>query len=96
MKIILSTRHEWLNLLFFPFKAYVVLACPFYFIFRAFCQQGSAATFDDLTVVFVFCLFALVIGSLIQLVVSGWEYALSSFIFVAVPVLFCMALHFLR
>jgi hypothetical protein len=94
MKIIPSSRHQWLNLVLFPFKAYVVLAIPFYFIFRSFCSRGTAATFDDMAVMFAFCLMALLIGSVIQLVVSGWEYAMSSFIFVVVPVLLFVVLRF--
>ncbi len=96
MKIIPSSRDQWLNLALFPFKAYVVLAIPFYFIFRTFCSYGRAATFYDIVVYFAFCLVALLIGSLIQLVVSGWEYAFSSFIFVVVPVLLFVIVWFLR
>ncbi len=95
MKIIPSSRHQWLNLVLLPFKAYVVLSIPFYFIFRVFCPHGTAATFDDMVVFFAFCLMALLIGSVVQLVVSGWEYAFSSFIFVVVPVLIFVVLRFL-
>lgn len=95
MKTFPSSRHHWLNVVLFPFKAYVVLAIPFYFIFRAFCPQKTAATFDEMAVFFAFCLLVLLIGSVIQLVVSGWEYALSSFLFVVVPVLLFVVLRFL-
>jgi hypothetical protein len=91
MRIIPSTRHEWFNLVLFPFKAYVVLAFPFYFVFRALYPHGTDATFDDIVVPFAFCLLALLIGSLIQLIVSGWEYAFSSFLFVVVPIVLFLA-----
>ena len=86
-----STKHERFNLLLFPFKAYLVLAYPFYLIFRVFCPQPflgtmtSDGTFEAILMGGAFCLFALLIGSVIQWLVSGWDYAVASLVFILIP-----------
>jgi hypothetical protein len=77
MRVFPFTRHERFNLLLFPFKAYLVLAYPFYLGFRAFCPQPflgtmvSDGTFETILMGGTFCLFALLVGSVVQWLVSG-------------------------
>jgi len=101
VKVFPSNKDEWLALLLFPFKAYIVLVYPFYRIFRTFYPQPflgtmvSDGTFYTLSSIFVFCLVTLFIGATIQLVVSGREYALVSMAFVVIPVVILFALRFI-
>lgn len=102
MRAFPSTKHERFNLLLFPFKAYLVLAYPFYFVFRAFCPQPflgtmvSDGTFEAILMGGAFCLFVLLIGSGVQWLVSGWEFALRSLAFVLVPVALILIILVLR
>ena len=102
MQVFPSTKHDWLNLLLFPFKAYLILAYPFYLIFRIFCPQPflgtmvSDGTFEAILMGGAFCLFALLIGSAIQWLASGWEYAVGSLAFVLLPVALILIILVLR
>jgi hypothetical protein len=37
-------KGEWFALLVFPFKAYVAVVVPFYYIFRMYCPQPFLGT----------------------------------------------------
>ena len=101
MKLFPSSKDEQVALLLFPFKAYLVVFYPFYRIFRIFCPQPflgtmvGDGTFGELTTIGCFCVIALFIGGILQLIFSGWGYALSSLAFAVVPVVVVFALRLL-
>jgi hypothetical protein len=40
----IKTKNDRLALILFPFKAYMVVVIPFYFVFREFCPEPSHPT----------------------------------------------------
>jgi hypothetical protein len=99
-----STKKEWIALTLFPFKAYVVVVLPFYFLFNIFCPQPLTIYFGNNTTVwnhtaeefltgFVLCGPLLMLGLIIQLCARDAKSASRTLMFAIVPFgVFCFLL----
>jgi len=93
MRVFPNTKDEWFALVVFPFKAYVAVVVPFYYIFRMFCPQPflgtnvSDGTRDILLQYFLLCAPVLLLSAAIQAFVSGRRAASHTLAFAAVPTL---------
>lgn len=93
MRVLPKTKDEWIALVVFPFKAYVAVVLPSYYIFRIFCPQPflgtnvTDGTSDILLQYFLLCAPVLLIGAAIQLFVSGRRAAGRTLAFAAFPAL---------
>jgi hypothetical protein len=96
MRALPSTKNEWTALALFPFKAYVVIVLPFYFLFNIFYPQpltiflGNNATTWNQTAeiflgVFVLCGPCLLLGFVIQLLMHDYKSAIRTLMFAIVP-----------
>jgi len=101
MRIFPSIKDEWFALFLFPFKAYIIVVIPFYYVFRIFCptpfigtgvSDGTSSAFLS---IFIVCVLAIFGGFLIQWFVSGWERARVSMLFVVIPVVLLFLFRFL-
>ena len=96
MRLFPKGKDELLALALFPFKAYVVVVVPFYYIFRMFCPQpflGTGVTDGTALVLLAYfglCAPALLIGAAIQIFVSGRRAAGRTLAFAIVPTLVCV------
>jgi hypothetical protein len=93
MRILPRTKDEWVGLILFPFKAYVVLAIPFYILFNAFFPRpftGTGAGGETLMRIigyYVLCAPPLLVGSVIQFFVCKRTHATRTLFFLIPPVL---------
>jgi hypothetical protein len=96
MRAFPSTKNEWIALALFPFKAYVVIVLPFYFLFNTFYPQpltiylGKNATTWNQTAeeflgFFVLCGPLLILGFIIQLFAKDEKSAIRTLMFAIVP-----------
>jgi hypothetical protein len=99
MRVIPSTKKEWAGLAttaLFPFKVYVVVVVPFYYVFRVFCPEPSRPTGATdgtgfaLLNGFMLCGPALVVGAIVQCSILEGRAALRTLAFAALPVLLLM------
>jgi len=104
MRLFPSTKNEWIALALFPFKAYMVIVLPFYFLFNIFyplpltVYLGNNTTVWNQTAeaflrIFVLCGPLLILGFIIQLFVRDKKYAIRTLMFAIVPfIIFCFFL----
>jgi hypothetical protein len=106
MELCTSNKDKWIAVALIPFKAFVVIAAPFYFLFRAiyphpfWTDAGNNTSIIDpvangLLEAFVVCAPILLLGAVIQIVVAGGRAGVRTFCFAAVPTLVLAALLFL-
>ncbi len=94
MRIFPKTKAEWIALVLFPFKAYILLAWPLLILFSVFFWHtlrltgtgGSAFTVGE---GYVLCIAVLLVGACIQYFVSGLLDSLITLGFAVAPVLLC-------
>jgi hypothetical protein len=88
-----SSRERRIALVLLPFKAYVVVVIPFYFVFRAFCPEPSHPTgsADGTGFMLLNGLIAsglvLLLGAGVQWFACGRRAARQTLMFAAAPVL---------
>jgi hypothetical protein len=91
-----STKNEWIALALFPFKAYVVIVLPFYFLFNIFYPQPLTIYLGNNTTVwnktaeeflgcFGLCGPLLILGFIIQLFAKDEKSAIRTLMFAIVP-----------
>jgi hypothetical protein len=96
MRVFPSTKNEWLALVLFPFKAYVVIVWPFYFLFNIFYPQPLTIYLGNNTTVwnqtaerfleaFGLCGPLLMLGLIIQLFARDEKSAIRTLMFAIVP-----------
>jgi len=101
-----SKKNTWIVVALIPFKAFVVIAAPFYFLFLAICSHplwtdvGNNTSIIDpvasgLLDAFVLCAPILLLGGVIQIFVAGSKAGVRTFIFAAAPTLVLTTLLFL-
>lgn len=106
MRFFKSNKDKWIAVALIPFKAFVVIAVPFYFLFRViyphplWTDVGNNTSIIDpvasgLLVAFVLCAPILLLGGVIQIFVAGSKAGVRTFFFAAVPTLALTALLFL-
>jgi len=106
MEVRISKRDKWITLALFPFKAFVVVAAPFYFVFRLlyphrlWTDVGNNTSIIDpvangLLEAFVLCAPVLLLGAVIQFFVAGSRAGVRTLFFAAVPTLILAAFLFL-
>ena len=94
----LSSGKNFLARILFPFKAYLVVVVPFYFVFRIFCPEPSHPTgatdgtgfilFDG----FIASGLILLIGAIAQFLAGSRRVAAQTLLFAAAPLLVWLAL----
>ena len=93
MQVFAKAKDQWGELLVLPFKAYVVLVVPFYYLFRLFCPQpflgtnASDGTSDILAQYFILCALVLLVTAAIQVFVASRRAALRTLAFAGFPTL---------
>jgi hypothetical protein len=106
MDICTSNKDKWIAAALIPFKAFVVVAAPFYFLFRViyphplWSDVGNNTSIIDpvangLLEGFVLCAPILLLGGVIQIFVADSRAGIRTFFFAAVPTLALTALLFL-
>jgi hypothetical protein len=87
-----KARDEWIALALFPFKAYVVVAFPFYILFDALTPRVFMEYSPTLTAIFfgyVLCVPILLFGALLQSIVCSRGAATRT----VLVVVYCFLLH---
>jgi hypothetical protein len=93
MRILPRSKDELVRLILFPFKAYVVLAIPFYILFSIFFPRpytGTGAGGETLMAIIGFyslCAPVLLAGSVIQFFICKRAYATKTLFFLIPPIL---------
>jgi hypothetical protein len=87
MSILPKTRDEWIAAPLFPFKAWVLLGYPLYFILGSFVARRAAAGMGFwVTNGYVLSVGALIIGALIQSIVCSRGTATRTILYVLLGV----------
>ena|ERR1035441_8491517 len=96
MSILPKTRDEWVGLLLFPFKAWVLIGYPLYFMFRSYVAQhgmDGTRTLGQLVIgCYMLSVVALLIGALVQSIVCARGAATRTVMYVvgSVILVFCV------
>lgn len=87
MSILPKTRDEWIAVPLLPFKAWVLLGYPVYFIFREFVAPRVAGGMAFLVInVYVLSVGALLVGALIQSIVCSRGAATRTILYVLIGI----------
>ena len=87
MSILPKTRDEWIAVPLSPFKAWVLLAYPLYFIFREFVALRVTGGLGFLvTNGYVLSIAALLVGALIQSIVCSRGAATRTIVYVLIGI----------
>jgi len=106
MEVCTSKKDKWITLALFPFKVFVVIAAPFYFLFRVlyphplWTNVGNNTSIIDpvangLLEAFVLCAPVLLLGAVMQFFVADSKAGIRTLFFAAVPTLVLGAFLFL-
>jgi hypothetical protein len=91
MRILPTTKDEWLALALFPFKAYVVVAFPLLKLFGAWSativhtHYNRGETTFTVSALYLTCILALLLGALIQWLVRCKNRAIQTLVFAVNP-----------
>ena len=98
MKILPSTKDEWIGFVFLPFKVYVVAALPLFLIFTTFAStrlDGRWSGSDVRTGVYLgylLCIAVLVFGTVVQAGICQRGAAARTILFVGCAIVFLLLL----
>jgi hypothetical protein len=98
MSVLPNTRDEWIALPLFPFKAWVLVAIPFYLLVRSYAlaQQVRYGTGELALIVmggYMLSVAVLLMGAFIQSIVSTRGTAARTVIFAVVGILFFLSTY---